>query len=223
MADYKFNKSLIVDLHCFGSIDYYFTLIEYNKLRFELYEHFKKGSYYNRYRLAGPNGKILLTVPLLHTHRERMAFRDLKICNRDRWQVLHWRTLTSAYRRSPWFEFYEESLHTMYERKYEYLLDWNQDAYAKVAEWLGLSQEISYTGSYQKKYLDEDLLDARDLVLPGNEATHDRAFRTEYRQVFADRTGFVPGLSILDLIFCEGKRTLPILKSGDGEAGVGRV
>lgn len=209
MAGYYKNEVLLTDLQCFPNVDYYATLVEYDKLKFEQYVHFKKGSYSNRYYVAGPNGQILLSVPLLHVHRERMAFRDLKICNRDKWQRLHWRTLTSAYRRSPWFEFYEESIQPLYEKKFDYLMDWNLNAFELVNSWLGVSWEVSFTDEYRKKYDQPGIIDSRHFFFPGKLSAENTV---QYHQVFEDRTGFLPGMSILDLIFCEGKRSLSLLK-----------
>jgi hypothetical protein len=136
-----------------------------------------------------------------------MAFRDLRICNRDRWQLLHWRTLTSAYRRSPWFEFYEDSLKPLYEKKFEYLADWSLSAFELVNGWLGLSWDISFTDEYVKEYPERDIADMRGRILPRDDAGD----FPSYRQVFQDRTGFIPGLSILDLIFCEGRKAVTFL------------
>lgn len=212
MAVSENNEDLLIDLQCFPSINYYSYLIKYNKLIFEQYEHYSRRSYRNRYYVAGPNGRILLSVPLQHSRRERMAGKDLKICNRDRWQALHWKTLISAYRRSPWFEFYEEMLHPVYEKKFEYLLDWNLQAFELVNGWLDLSWEISFTKEYEKTYPPErGLTDARNRFLPQNTLDVPEKDLHRYHQVFEDRIGFIPGLSILDLIFCEGKQAKAFL------------
>lgn len=208
MTDLHIKNLLLTDLQCFMSTNCYITLVEYETLRFEQYEHFRKGSYSNRYYVAGPNGKILLSVPLLHARRERMAFRDLKICNRDQWQRLHWRTLTSAYRRSPWFEFYEESLQPMYEKKFDYLMDWNLQAFELVSGWLGRTWEVTFTDQYIKLYDEPDMIDARHDFSPAR-VKGER--KLSYHQVFEDRTGFLPEMSVLDLIFCEGKRAISLL------------
>lgn len=213
MAGLINDRILLVDLQCFPSINYYNSLVIYNTLKIEQYEHFKKGSYSNRYYLAGPNGKMLLSVPLLHTRRERMAFKDLKICNRDNWQRLHWRTITSAYRRSPWFEFYENSLQPMYEKKFDYLIDWNLEGFEMVNGWLGLSWDTSFTTAYEKSYKEGEMRDARHQFFPGKPIPGEPV---KYRQVFEERTGFIEGLSILDLIFCEGKRAASCLQHAVG-------
>lgn len=141
-----------------------------------------------------------------------MPLKDLKICNRDRWQLLHWRTLTSAYRRSPWFEFYEEELRSLYDKKFEYLKDWNLEAFTMINKWLNLSWKISWTEEYFKTYPGSEVEDFRNKVLPNQPISEDLLSGfPEYHQVFEDRTGFLPGLSILDLLFCEGKRAIELL------------
>lgn len=220
MTVFENKKILLIDLHSFGSIKYYLTLIQYHKLRFELYEHFHKGSYSTRYYLAGPQGKMLLTIPVIHGARDRTPLRDIRIAYRDRWQMIHWRTLTSAYRRSPWFEFYEPELRGLYERPYEYLMDWNRDAFGLLSKWLGVSWDISFTDGYLPRYPEESMVDARPLVMPraGREAMAQMP-PLRYHQVFQDRTGFIPDLSLLDLLFAEGKRTLSRLEDPEGGNG----
>jgi hypothetical protein len=146
---------------------------------------------------------MLLSVPLLHGRRGRTPLRDLKICNRDNWQELHWRTLVSAYRRSAWFEYYEDALRGMYEKKFAYLMDWNLEAFQLVNRWLGTGWDISFTTGYQREP-DRGIRDLRNRFGPARMET-DYGDRPPYTQVFGDRTGFLPGLSILDLVFSEGK------------------
>ncbi|TAM97301.1 MAG: hypothetical protein EPN39_11615 [Chitinophagaceae bacterium] len=211
MTVFDNTKILLVDLQCIPCIDYYKLLVPYQHLRFEQYEHLRKGSYSNRYYVAGANGRILLSVPLLHARKEKMPLKDLKICNRDRWQLLHWRTLTSAYRRSPWFEFYEEELRSLYDKKFEYLKDWNLEAFTMINKWLNLSWKISWTEEYFRTYPDAEAKDFRNSIVPRLVIDNPSAGFQEYHQVFEYRTGFLPGLSILDLIFCEGKRSVELL------------
>lgn len=206
------NKILITDLQCIPCINYYKLLVDYKQLKFEQYERYQKGSYSNRYYVAGANGRILLSVPLVHSRKEEILLKDLKICNRDRWQLIHWRTLTSAYRRSPWFEFYEDDLRILYNKKFEYLLDWNFQAFTLINKWLNLSWDISWTKGYFKTYPDTEAEDGRNRIIPRQLMDNELSGSPEYRQVFEDRTGFLPGLSILDLLFCEGKRAVDLLR-----------
>jgi hypothetical protein len=212
MTDDIINEILITDLHCFGSIDYYIILDRYNILKFEQCEHFKKASYANRYYLAGPNGGMRLTIPVVHFRRDRMPLQDLRIANRDRWQVLHWRTLVSAYRRSPWFEFYEDELRLLYEKEFKYLIEWNVQAFELISRWLGRDWEFSGTETYLEHYSPAAIVDARHRLNP-RDREKVGPVTPFYQQVFEARTGFLPGLSILDLIFCEGRRSLQTLRN----------
>jgi hypothetical protein len=152
---------------------------------------------------------ILLSVPLTKGKNQRTIMKDVRISNEEKWQALHWKTLTSAYRRSPWFEYFEDGLEGLYERKFDFLLDWNMACFEWADKVLGLEKPVSYTESFRKSYDPaEGVLDRRDVLVPGK---GDETL-PQYTQVFGERTGFVPDLSILDLLFCEGKRALELLK-----------
>lgn len=212
MAESEKQKILLVGLHSFGSINYYRTLILYDKLEFEIYEHFRKGSSLARYQVAGAGGRLLLTVPVLHEARGHTPFSGLRICNRDRWQLVHWRTLISAYGRSPWFAHYETELRRLYTEPFERLMDWNRAAFDLMTKWLNVSWTISETRSYLPQYPDSEVDDMRELQMPAREANLFDGDVLRYPQVFEDRTGFIPGLSVLDLLFSEGNRSLSLLK-----------
>lgn len=219
MAAEEKNKYLVIDLHSFPTIDYFKMLVSYDIFKFEQYEYFRKGSYTNRYYIAGPHGRLLLSIPLLHGHRERTPLKELRICNRDRWQALHWKTLVSCYRRSPWFEFYEDDLRMLYEKKFDYLLEWNLSAFRLVAAWLGQPWTWSLTDEYRDDYpAAEGVIDGRGRFRPRSAGEQASLQRGAYRQVFEERIGFQAGLSILDLLFCEGKRAKDLLVGSGGEA-----
>lgn len=203
------NKTLLVESQYFPPISFYKTLIEVNILKIEKYEHYQKVSFRNRCYVAGPNGIILLSVPLSKGKNQRTIMKDVRISHEENWQALHWKTLTSAYRRSPWFEYFEDELEGLYEKKFDYLLDWNMACLEWANKVLGLSPEISFTSSFEKNYdPGAGILDKRDQLQPGQVPEN----APVYAQVFGERTGFSPNLSILDLLFCEGKRGLELLK-----------
>lgn len=202
---------LLIESQYFPCIDYYKTLMNGYKLKIEQYDHYQKLSYRNRCYIAGPNGMILLSVPLLHGRNQRTIMKDLRICNKDRWQSLHWKTLTSAYRRSPWFEYFEEEFQPWFEKPFEFLLDWNMEMFNLTNRLLGISPAYEFTGSYEEDYPLE-VADLRDTLLPAQlKRARQEASYPKYTQVFEERTGFFPNLSILDLLFCEGKHSLDLL------------
>lgn len=209
MTEQSKLKTLLIESQYFPPISFYKTLIEVDILKIERYEHYQKVSYRNRCYIAGPNGVILLSVPLTKGKNQRTIMKDVRISNEEKWQALHWKTLTSAYRRSPWFEYFEDGLEGLYERKFDFLLDWNMACFEWADKVLGLEKPLSYTESFRKSYDPaEGVLDRRDVLVPGK---GDETL-PPYTQVFGERTGFVPDLSILDLLFCEGKRALELLK-----------
>ncbi|WP_157986564.1 WbqC family protein [Chitinophaga alhagiae] len=203
------NKTLLIESQYFPPISFYKTLIEVNILKIERYEHYQKVSFRNRCYVAGPNGTILLSVPLAKGKNQRTIMKDVRISNQENWQALHWKTLTSAYRRSPWFEYFENELEELYTRRFDFLLDWNMACLQWANQVLGISPEISLTDRFEKTYDPATgVLDRRDHLQPGQPAPDGAPV---YAQVFGERTGFFPNLSILDLLFCEGKRAIELL------------
>jgi len=206
------NQTLIIESQYFPNICFYKTLIKHHILQIERYEHYQKLSYRNRCYIAGPNGPILLSVPLARGKNQRTVIKDVRISNEEKWQALHWKTLVSAYRRSPWFEYYEEDLQSLYEQSFNFLMDWNMACFEWANKALAYTCEVTFTGQYEKQYdAAAGITDARGLLKPGDrEAGCDTP---AYTQVFQDRAGFLPNLSILDLLFCEGKHSLELLKA----------
>ncbi len=215
---YKANdKALIIDLHYAPSIPYIFSLITHPATCFEQFEHHEKGSCRNRCYLAGPDGPIRLTVPLEKGKHQHSLIRDVRVCNSYSWQKLHWRTLESAYRKSPWFEFYEEALRPVYEQRWVYLMDLNLDLLGRIMRWLGQEFHPGLTSDYLPVYPPGEFDDLRNRFPAGDFTGNRDSPRPKYRQVFEERTGFIPGLSILDLLFAEGKRSGGILTAEAGE------
>ena len=201
------GKIILIESQYFIPINAYKILAKHDILQIEKYEHYQKLSYRNRCYVAGPNGRMILSVPLSRGKNQRTVMKDVRISNEEKWQGLHWKTLVSAYRRSPWFEYYEADLQALFEKHFDFLLDWNMACLEWTNSKLGINMPVIFTDRYEKDVT--GVTDARESILPGP-VTEGPA---EYTQVFQERTGFIPGLSILDLLFCEGKRALEILKN----------
>lgn len=208
MANEQKKNTLLIECQLFPSINFYKTSIGAEKVLLEQWEHYQKVSYRNRYYIAGPNGRILLSVPLSKGKNQRTLVRDVKISNEEKWQDQHWKTLVSAYRRSPWFEYYEDDLRTLFEQPFERLLDWNLACFNWVNSRLGLELSYGLTQNYISAYPPESgIIDARDTMHPSGTDTQALDLPV-YTQVFGERTGFLPNMSILDLLFCEGKQAI---------------
>ncbi|MBS1975274.1 MAG: WbqC family protein, partial [Bacteroidetes bacterium] len=169
-------------------------------------ESYQKMSFRNRCSIAGANGPIDLSIPLQHGRNQKALVKDVRIAP-SKWQARHLKSIESGYNRSPWFEFYKEELYHLYAVPCTFLVDWNLACFEWSIKKLGLQISFSLTESYQEVY-DEDFVDFRNKILPKNV----RAFPAlPYRQVFERKLGFVPNLSVLDLLFCEGKNAAVLL------------
>ena len=180
----------------FPNISWWAGVINADVVLLDCHEHFEKMTYRNRYRISGANNSILLSVPLVNGRNQHVRMADVRIHNEDRWQTQHWRTLVSVYKRSPYFDHYEKRLKQLFETSYDQLIDFNRATILWVMQALKLKFEIQETEMYVKEY-DAGIIDLRNvkttsLAIP------------KYHQVFEDRIGFLPDLSILDLLFSEG-------------------
>jgi hypothetical protein len=177
-------------------------------ITFEVCDNFQKQTYRNRTYIYGANGRLLLNIPVIHTQRDRKLYRDVKIANNNRWQDIHWKSIQSAYRASPFFEFYKDDLRPLFQLKAVYLMDFNFRCLEKICHCLEWNMEFEKTTEYQKVI--KDKIDLRDLV----NAKKEQEFHfSHYTQVFSGNHGFIGNLSILDLLFNEGPNTLHYLQS----------
>jgi WbqC-like protein family len=200
--------TLIIDLQYFPSIIFYKGLYRSSNIVFEQYETYQKMSFRNRCQITGAEGLINLSIPLAKGRDQKTLIREVRISDRQPWQAQHWKTIVSCYSRSPWFEFYRHELEALYQRRFDFLLDWNLSCFEWSLRVLGLSIPVSLTERYKKEYDDENVTDWRGEILPKN-----REGGPKYRQVFEERIGFIPNLSVLDLLFCEGKEAIRYIRS----------
>lgn len=180
---------------CYAPPVEYMALLLANDVTFEMHEHHVKQTYRSRATIMGANGTLNLIIPVLHSG-ERTKVKDVRISNADKWQKLHWKSLESAYRSSPYFEFYEDDIRKFYEEPWESLVEYNLELMQTVLGWLGRPLPDSMTIEYKKET--PDLLDLRHRFNPKRYS----AFATSipYYQTFQA----VPpnyNVSILDLMF----------------------
>ena len=201
---------LLIENQYLAPVSLYLTLEESSNIIFEQFEVYQKRSFRNRCIIAGANGPISLSIPL-HEGREQKRFtRDIRIANQYGWQDQHWKTIVSSYNRSPWFEYYKSSLEKFYVKRFEFLFDWNLALFEWTIQKLEMDKVAELTDHFEKEYDNHEWLDFRNKLLPNN---YQNFKVPNYSQVFMDRSGFLSNLSILDLLFCEGKNSQRILKS----------
>ena len=192
----------------FPSIASFVSIAKAINLTFEVCDNYQKQTYRNRMFIYGANGKIPLTVPVIYSQKNRQLYKDINISEDTNWQDLHWKSIQSAYSSSPFFEFYQDDFQPLFCKKYQYLLDFNFKCLEIVYDSLELPFEFETTKVYQPTIT--DLLDYRFLV--ENRKELKQPFKP-YVQVFDNKHGFIPNLSILDLIFNEGPNAMIYLES----------
>lgn len=190
----------------FPSISHCIAIVKANKLIFEVNDTYQKQTYRNRANIYSSNGKLSLTVPVIFSQKNRQLYRDIKIHNEEKWQLLHWKSLLSAYRTSPFFEYYQDDLAPLFHTKQEYLMEFNFKCLETIFECLQLDIEFSKTKVFEKE--PKNSIDYRYLTNVRKEKTYNFS---EYIQVFSDKHGYISNLSILDLLFNEGPNALSYL------------
>jgi hypothetical protein len=188
-----------------GPVQYFQKLKNYSNCLIEHHEHFAKQTYRSRCDIYSPNGRLTLSIPIVHRNK-RQAMKDVKISYEYNWQLLHWRSLESSYRRSPFFEYFEDDFHPFYhDKKNEFLVDFNEEMQQMVLKLLKLKSNYSFTNEYHKHVENAD--DFRSIISPKELITADTSYESKpYFQVFETRHGFIENLSIVDLLFNQGSR-----------------
>lgn len=201
-------NSILIESQYIGSCSYWKLLLDADAVVVDKHEHYVKRSYRNRAHILGANGLLRLSIPLESGKHQHSAMHDVRISYNGNWQNLHWHSFTSCYRRSPFFEFYEDHFKKFYEDKFDFLVEYNTEFLKMIAVLLKTEINISFTDKYLKKE-DFDGADLRSFILPGKENVVD--FPT-YPQVFNDRFPFEKDLSVLDLLFNVGTRSKEYLE-----------
>lgn len=200
-------KNILLPAAYFGNIEYFSLLLSADKILMENHEHFIKQTYRNRCEIYGANGKLDLIVPIKRGRSERIVMNKAIIDNTSNWQKLHWRSIESGYRRSPYFEYYEDKFLSLFERKFETLMELDSEITRFILSLLKENREITWTSTYEKDYPD-----TKDLRLHFDPKKRESFQHTKYTQVFENKTGFISNLSILDLLFNTGPQGVSILK-----------
>ena len=217
----------------FGPVQWYQKLFRYDRCLIEQHDNYQKQTYRNRCVIATANGLQALTVPVGNEkgemRNEKCLVRDVRISDHNQWRRVHWNALQSAYNESPFFDYYADDIRPFFEQKYEFLVDFNEAIRQKICELLDIHPHVEYTTKYRSQFFgqgqsgkaEHSILNSQFSILNSQftkdfrDAIHakhpqpDADFQPkEYWQVFRHKHGFLPNLSILDLLFCMGPEAI---------------
>lgn len=214
-------------------VEYVAQMLAHDRILVEQHDHYLKQTYRNRCTIAGPEGKLSLTVPIVRPNPRDCPMHLIRISEHGHWRHLHWNALASAYGHSPFFEYYEDDFRPLYEQPYEFLMDFNEALLHTVCRLIpftpclerttrylpapAIGTERARTGTEPLAKADT-LLDLRDRIHPKHaEGQASHGFRpVAYHQVFQNRLGFLSGLSVVDLLFNTGPESLLVLRKSIG-------
>ena len=204
------NKTAYLSSAYLGPIQYFQKLASYKECIIEQFDHYSKQTYRNRCYIAGAEGIQALTIPIVKPSTDKCIMKDIQISDHGNWQHLHWNAIVSAYNNSPYFEFYEHELYPFYEKnKYKYLRDYNEALQSLIFDFIDLEKNYTYTSLYKTEFKTFEK-DFRDLIHPKKKYMDlDKECNiVPYYQVFKEKHGFLPNLSIIDLLFNKGPESI---------------
>jgi hypothetical protein len=181
--------------------------LAYEKVIIEHEENLVKSTFRNRCEIAGAGGRLALSIPLAGGRDHHQKYSATQIAPLSPWLSAHWRGITAAYGSSPFFDFYKDKFAPFYSRRFELLFDFNLEILHSILQILKVNKPFSFTTYYQPS--PADTLDFRSQRRTSLEVS---TYQPRYYQVFEDRTGFIPNLSVIDLIFNEGPQALNYLQ-----------
>ena len=204
-------NAVLLSTTYFGPIQWYQKLYRADEAWIEQHEHFIKQTYRSRCIIATTQGTQALSIPIEHpmfnvqcSTFNVQRIRDIRISDHGNWRHLHWNALQSAYGESPFFEYYEDDLRPFFEKRWTFLFDFNEAIREKICELLDITPVVRFT----EQYVSDHASDYREAINPKH-PTSDPDFQPRrYYQVYEAKHGFLPNLSIVDLLFNMGPEAI---------------
>ena len=196
----NYKQTTILSSLYLAPVEYYSYLFRSEFIVIEINDNYQKQSYRNRCALAGANGPLSISIPIVKPDKDNSKMKDIRIADHGNWRHLHWNAILSAYNSTPYFQYFEDDFRPFYERKIEFIHDFNEELRQLICRFIGINKDVRYTETYINEEI-EGYIDLREKIHPKKESD----FKTEpYYQVFASKHGFINNLSILDLLFNMG-------------------
>jgi hypothetical protein len=199
-------SNIIIHPSFFPSISSFVAMAKADTVTFEMEDNFQKQTNRSRMYIYSPNGIQLLNVPIKHTKERHQRTKEVQLETAFDWQKQHFKSLEAAYRTSPFFEYFEDDIRPIFEKKHTFLMDLNMETMSIVSKCLGFEFDYNETTEYFHEV--NDTIDFRNLI----NGKKDSSSFESYTQVFGDKHGYLNNLSILDLLFNEGRYAMDYLK-----------
>jgi hypothetical protein len=207
-------STVLLSTSYFGPVQWYQKLNRFDDVLIEQHEHFLKQTYRNRCLIATTQGTQALSLPVEAAEGgqalSKTEIKDVRISNHGKWRTEHWNALQSAYGESPFFEFYEDDIRPFFEQRWDFLFDFNLAITEKLCELLDIHPHIGKTAEYVST-LSEHTKDFRSSIHPKHPQADSDFHPRPYYQVYKEKFGFQPNLSILDLLFNMGNESVLFL------------
>jgi hypothetical protein len=187
----------------FPPVGYMAEAMRTDEIIIEAFETYTKQSCRNHCTIFGPNGKQTLSIPVIKANGNHTLTKDILVSTHQPWQKIHWRSIETAYNNSPFFLYFQDYFVHFYEKNYRFLLDLNTEVFQTLLQLLNIKCPVRLTENFKKS--PEGIIDLRSI--PGEKYPGRQINNPHYTQVFESRHGFLPGLSILDVIFNLGPET----------------
>ncbi len=204
-ANDSMKKTLLTSLYL-APIAYYKAFFNAEEVVMEQYNHYERKTYQNRCEILTANGKIALSVPVEKAVQIKIPFKEVRIAYHTDWRKQHLRALMSAYQNSPFYAYYIDDFLPLYEKQYDYLMDFNMALHQVILLAIDEKRPTTLTSRF---YQDDDVDDLRFVFNPRKDTAYNLK---PYTQVFFDKSDFMSNLSILDLLFNLGPETELYLK-----------
>lgn len=198
----------ILPIAYFGNLEYFWYFTTHQKVIIDVNETYLKQTFRNRAEIYGANGKLKLWIPVVRPHGAKSRTDQVTISTVEHWVNNHWKSIESAYRRTPFYEFYADQIHDVLFEDHDDLVDLTLKLTHHLIAKLGIDCEIEIA-TKSPAIIENDL---RLHLSPKKESS----FKSpEYIQTFSDRNPFIANLSILDLLFNEGPNSICILEGSE--------